>query len=68
MSRAVAIEQTVFVEFNNQSGALYKTKMRRLYLNLKEKTNPELRRDILEGELSTGKFCTMSNAVSHTLL
>jgi transcription elongation factor S-II len=63
LSRATDIEKTCYQEFRGVS-ADYRNKMRRLILNLKDKNNPDLRRDILSGRLEVSRFCTMSVAVS----
>lgn len=45
----------------NSNSATYKEKMRSLYQNLKNKSNPQLRRRILAGEISPDRFVTMSH-------
>jgi len=59
LKRARAVEQEVYNEFL-EVNAGYRNKMRRLFLNLKDKGNPQLRESIVSGDLSIAKFCTMS--------
>ncbi|KAI5119519.1 hypothetical protein M0805_002541 [Coniferiporia weirii] len=60
LKRAVAIESTV----QSDLGATpkeYNTKIRSLYLNLKDKNNPGLRNNIVSGALPIEKFCKMTS-------
>jgi len=57
--RATRIEGTVFAEFKTSTGG-YRGKMRSLYLNLKEKSNPGLRASVVSGDLKVERFCTMT--------
>ncbi|KAG8986462.1 RNA polymerase II elongation factor, partial [Tulasnella sp. 427] len=61
MSRAKAIEKSCFNEFGAINGD-YRTKIRRLVLNLKDKNNPSLRHAVVSGDLPVERFCQMSNA------
>ncbi|KIW21285.1 transcription elongation factor S-II [Exophiala spinifera] len=45
----------------SSASAAYKEKMRSLYQNLKNKSNPGLRKRILSGEISAARFVTMSH-------
>ncbi|KZO97360.1 transcription elongation factor [Calocera viscosa TUFC12733] len=54
------IEEQVLILANGNSGNPYRSKIRSLYLNLKEKTNPALREAVVSGDLSAHKLCTMS--------
>ncbi|EJT98229.1 transcription elongation factor [Dacryopinax primogenitus] len=54
------IEEQVLSLNKNNSGNPYRTKIRSLYLNLKEKSNPGLREAVVSGELSVPRLCTMS--------
>jgi len=60
LTRATGIEALVFAEFNRSTAQPYRTKMRRLYLNLKDKNNPSLRVAVVSGSLGVQRFCTMS--------
>lgn len=67
LKKATAIEATVLVNHNDDAGKDYKGKIRSLFLNLKDKSNPGLRANIVSGELSVSKFCTMSSQVRSCL-
>lgn len=45
----------------SSNSAVYKEKMRSLYQNLKNKSNPGLRKRILSGEVSPARFVTMTH-------
>ncbi|RMZ89938.1 hypothetical protein DV736_g2822, partial [Chaetothyriales sp. CBS 134916] len=45
---------------NSAASAVYKEKIRSLYQNLKNKSNPRLREKILEGKITASRFATMS--------
>ena len=62
--RAKAVEVAVF----NAHGSDYRSKIRSLYVNLKDKNNPTLREAVVSGEISAEKFAVMSSAVSHPFL
>ncbi|KAG9118631.1 RNA polymerase II elongation factor [Ceratobasidium sp. 392] len=59
LKRANAIEYSVFKEFDGVSKE-YNQKMRRLYLNLKDKKNPGLRAAVVNGDIQVERFCKMS--------
>lgn len=59
--RAEGIERAVFDEFGGTS-AEYKSKIRTLFVNLKDKKNPGLRESVVSGDLAIEKFCKMSSA------
>ncbi|KAF8314116.1 transcription factor S-II, central domain-containing protein [Cantharellus anzutake] len=59
LKKAQAVEGEVYREFRAVNAA-YRNKMRRLFLNLKDKNNPQLREFIVSGDLPIPKFCTMS--------
>ncbi|KAK9694107.1 transcription elongation factor TFIIS [Basidiobolus ranarum] len=58
---ATNIEKNVFGEFEAVDSK-YKAKMRSLYLNLKDRNNPSLRANVLNGEITVERLCTMSTA------
>ena len=60
--RALGVESAVY---NNLGGttAEYKSKIRSLFVNLKDKNNPALRESIVSGEVSVDKFSKMTSAV-----
>lgn len=47
---------------------MYKNKIRTLYVNLKDKNNPGLRENVVSGNLSVSRFCTMSSQVSPCII
>ncbi|KAI8341017.1 transcription elongation factor S-II [Chlamydoabsidia padenii] len=59
LKRAMAIERTVFTSIGQVDGD-YKSKIRSLSLNLKNKSNPGLRESTVSGELPISILCTMS--------
>lgn len=61
LGRATNIEKTVYNAEGSSAGP-YRTKMRMLYLNLKDKGNPALRASVVSGDLAVAKLCTMTAA------
>jgi transcription elongation factor S-II len=57
--KASQIESEVFKIYNGVDNQ-YKSKIRSLYLNLKDKTNPHLREKIINDVISPAQFCNMS--------
>jgi len=60
LSRAKAIESTVLSDFGS-TNQQYKSKIRSLFVNLKDKNNPGLRDSIVSGDLSVQRFCKMTS-------
>jgi hypothetical protein len=62
LGKAQEIEKAVYA---NMGGATpeYKSRIRSLFVNLKDKANPGLRASIVEGSLSPEKFSTMTSQV-----
>ena len=60
LSVAVAVESAGFSVLGPESNAGYTTKMRSLYMNLKNKSNPKLRRRVLDGEITPEQLVKMS--------
>lgn len=58
--RAQAIEEGTYSGCDSETSASYKAKMRSLYLNLKDKNNPQLRLAIIEGDIPADKLHSMS--------
>ena len=54
------LEEAVLKQFNNQSNDAYREKVRSLFLNLRDKSNPTLKLRVLSGMLEVEKFSTMS--------
>ena len=67
LKKASGVEQAVFDEFGDINAA-YKNKMRRLYLNLKDKNNPKLRESVVNGDLAVKKFCSLTPQVCYKSL
>jgi len=61
LASAVAVEAAAYVTYGPEDKEAYKTKMRSLYQNLKNKSNPSLRVRVLKGEIKPEKFVTMSH-------
>ncbi|KAL9129411.1 MAG: hypothetical protein Q9217_002142 [Psora testacea] len=57
---AAAIEAAGYTLVGPESNAGYTTKMRSLYMNLKNKSNPKLRRNVLDGEITAEQLVKMS--------
>lgn len=62
-SRARAIEEIVYAQHSYQTSGPYRSKMRSLYLNLKDKSNPSLRESVVSGDLPAAQLCKMSSQV-----
>ena len=60
LKKAIAVEAAGFAKLGPETNAGYSTKMRSLFMNLKSKTNPELRVKVLEGDIPPERFVTMS--------
>ena len=58
---ATAIERAAFSAYGPETNEAYKSKIRSLYQNLKNKSNPQLRARILGGEIGAERFVTMSH-------
>jgi len=58
--KAVAVEHAAFAAYNGATPQ-YKTKLRSLFQNLKNKTNPALGRRVLSGEITPEKFVVMDS-------
>ncbi|KAM0556668.1 hypothetical protein ACHAPJ_005726 [Fusarium lateritium] len=60
ITRAVAVEHAAYTKFKGETPD-YKKKIRSLFTNLKNKSNKELGRSVLSGEISAEKFVVMSD-------
>jgi transcription elongation factor S-II len=58
---AISVEEAGFAHFQKQTSTAYKDKMRSLFQNLKNKSNPGLRKRILSGEVTPHQFIVMSH-------
>ncbi|KAJ3811035.1 transcription factor S-II, central domain-containing protein [Lentinula aff. lateritia] len=59
LQRAKAVEVAVLNNIGSTSAA-YKSKIRSLFVNLKDKGNPSLREDVVSGDISAEKLAKMS--------
>jgi len=64
---AVDIEQRTYKEHFPGGDGKYKARIRSIYSNLKDKNNPGLREQVLQGDISVEKFCGMTTAVRYAL-
>lgn len=60
VNRAVAVENAAFVKFKGETPD-YKKKIRSLFTNLKNKSNRELGKSVLSGEITPEKFVVMTD-------
>lgn len=60
IAKAVAVEHAAFSQFKGETPD-YKKKIRSLFSNLKTKTNKDLGRRVLTGDISAARFVTMSD-------
>ena len=61
LASAVAVEAAAYHTFGPEDKEAYKSKMRSLYQNLKNKSNPGLRVRVLSGEIKADKFVVLSH-------
>lgn len=61
LTLATAIEAAAFASLGPEEKEPYKTKIRSLYQNLKSKSNPQLRRRIISGEISPDRLVHMTS-------
>lgn len=62
LAMAVQVEQAAYSALGPESKPDYRNKIRSLFQNLKNKSNPGLRVRVLNGDISPQKFVTMSHA------
>ncbi|RCI13127.1 hypothetical protein L249_1281 [Ophiocordyceps polyrhachis-furcata BCC 54312] len=60
IAKAVAVEQAVFDSFGSEN-AEYKKKVRSLFANLKNKSNKELGRRVMTGDITPERFASMTD-------
>ena len=61
LHKAAAVEAAGFAQYGPENNASYSSKMRSLFMNLKAKSNPKLRVDVLNGTISPERLVVMSN-------
>jgi transcription elongation factor S-II len=59
--KAIAVEAAAFNMYGSESNPEYRTKIRSLFQNLKNKSNPQLRVSILSNEVAPSVFVRMSH-------
>lgn len=60
LERAVACEKAVFEAFGPETNKAYVAKVRSLFQNLKNKSNPKLRTNVLSGDIPPERFVQMT--------
>ena len=55
------VEAAAYSNARSQTNDAYKTKMRSLFQNLKNKSNPDLRKRVFSADISPSRFVTMSH-------
>lgn len=66
VEKASGIESATYEHFGGTTAG-YKSKIRSLFVNLKDKNNPGLRESIVSGEIPFEKLPTMTSEVRHCL-
>ena len=61
LSVAKEVEAAAYANAGRQNNDAYKQKMRSLYQNLKNKSNPGLRKRVLSGEVQPKRFVVMTH-------
>lgn len=61
LAKAAAVEGAAFSSLGPEDKEQYRTKIRSLFQNLKNKSNPTLRVRVLNGEISPERFVSMSH-------
>lgn len=59
--KAAAVEAAAFASLGPETKEQYRTKIRSLFQNLKNKSNPSLRKRVLNSDVSPEQFVTMSH-------
>ena len=60
LAKAVAVEAAGFAKVGPETNPAYSTKMRSLFMNLKNKSNPGLRQGVLNGNIEPERFVMMT--------
>ena len=61
LTHAVAVEAAAFATYGPETNESYKFKVRSLFQNLKNKSNPNLRVRVMSGEITPEKFVVMTH-------
>jgi transcription elongation factor S-II len=59
LKRAIDIEAAAFKKFGNEANQSYRGKMRSLYQNIKNRSNAQLRKRLLSGELDAAQLVNL---------
>jgi len=62
LSLARSLEAAVFKNHRSETNQAYKRRIQLLYLNIKDKKNPGLRKRVISGELSIERLATMESS------
>lgn len=62
LETCTAIEAAIFAQNKDKVNDAYRNKLRSLILNMKNKNNPQLRANVLDGTIPPAKLTTMSSA------
>jgi transcription elongation factor S-II len=61
LNKAREVEQATFKQFHPETSEPYKSKIRSLFQNLKNKSNPQLRERVFSGDIKPEEFVVMSS-------
>ena len=61
LTHAAAVEAAAFSKYGPETNETYKSKIRSLFQNLKNKSNPGLRQRVMSGEVTPEKFVVMTH-------
>ncbi|KIV99551.1 transcription elongation factor S-II [Verruconis gallopava] len=61
LNKAREVELAAFSKFQPETSSAYREKMRSLFQNLKNKSNPQLRINIMSGSITAEKFVVMTH-------
>ncbi|KAI9701643.1 MAG: RNA polymerase II elongation factor [Bogoriella megaspora] len=61
LEKAKAVEFAAFEKYKPETSEAYKNKMRSLFQNLKNKSNPQLRQRVMSGEITPNRFVVMTH-------
>ena len=61
LTRALEVEEAVFQHFGGRVTSGYREKLRSLFINLKNKSNPQLRVQVVAGEILASRIVTMTS-------
>lgn len=61
LAKAIAVEAAAFTVYGPETKEVYRGKIRSLYQNLKNKSNPQLRQRVLSSEVTPERFVKMTS-------